>query len=138
MKPRRKIRIAILDDHYLYGSFIQTRLHNHLQRMWFVGSIDLTIHVYTSPVDFLRNSADGIDIAVIDYMLDNNYNGISVMEELLEDSPTCYVILISAINNINTSLLSVLKGAQMFIQKDANTLHNICYTVESIISDKIT
>lgn len=137
MKNPLDFRISILDDNYLYGSFVNVSIKNHIESTWFADRLRLNLQLYTNPVDFLHNNANGLDIAVVDYLLNNDYNGIQVMEELHEKCPDCSVLLISAHTNINTSLLSILKGAQTFIPKDRQAIPNICYTIESILERKI-
>lgn len=136
MKTEKEFRVTILDDNLFYGAFVAAQLRH------FVAEIAIQLHLrtlvssYTSPVDFLRNISANTDVVILDYFLDNDHNGITVMQEVFERCEDCKVIIISQQTTISTSLLTILQGAHCFIPKDKNALVNICHAVESIMHDR--
>ncbi len=135
-KKKGTVRITILDDNETYCLFLNSRLTHHLNGNSLLPPMKFEITPFTSPVDFLNNLRPDTDIAIIDYLINNEYNGIRVLEKLKEKCADCKVIIISSHTTINSSLLTILKGADLFIAKDKVGIINICYAVENFIENR--
>lgn len=136
MKPKRNIRIVIIEDNEFYNQLLTRQLKNYIEPIADDNRFYFEINSYTNPFDCLRNLKSDTDIAFIDYYLGDSVTGIDIMKTIKQKSPDCNVIILSRVKSTRTSLLSLLAGASEFIFKDMQALTRSCYIAEEIIQSR--
>ncbi|TND08314.1 MAG: response regulator receiver [Bacteroidetes bacterium] len=136
MSGRREFKIGLLEDNRFYNSLMRRQMERYTDEIAAERDIDFRIYAYTSPHDFLRNIPEDTNMAIVDYYLGEDVNGIYVLNAIFKKCSGCKVFIISNTGTIKTSLVTILEGASGFILKDRHALSNACYAVEDIMKSQ--
>ncbi|HYH15591.1 MAG TPA: response regulator [Flavisolibacter sp.] len=80
----------------------------------------LNYKTFQDEIEFLTAIHDDVHIAVIDYSLKGEVNGLQVAVKLLEENPRCYVIIMSNQDDNKVIIEFMNAGAWKYVQKEGN------------------
>jgi DNA-binding response OmpR family regulator len=108
MKPTLNILIFVLDDH------VETL--NNIKKVFDFENLS-NYRFFTDQTKFLEALNDDVHIAIVDYWLYGDRNGISVIKSILEKNPQCFVIMMSAQSEMDVVVEGVNAGVDRYIMK---------------------
>lgn len=104
---KSKIQILVLDDEEIVGKRLKTALEKS----------DYDVEIFQdSRLAVARISAKEFDIVVTDVRMEG-FNGMEVLEHVLENSPRAQVILITGYATVEVAREALTRGAYDFIAK---------------------
>lgn len=133
MRSQKNFRIIVLEDNEFYNRLLTKQLQNYTDIISAQKNYSFEINSYLHTVDCLTNLKEDTDIAFVDFYLDN-ITGLEVIKKIKEKSPDCKIIIISQVQNVNTTRNTISEGAFEYIFKDRNALARSCFILEDIIN----
>lgn len=137
MKHQPHFKIVVLEDNDFYNKLMTQHLKNYIGRVALIKGFTFDISSFTSYIDCVRNFTKDTNIIISDYYLNDGYNATNIIDLVKKRASKCKVIVLSHINNINTTIYSLLEGACEFIFKDKQALEKSGYIVEEIIAQNL-
>lgn len=137
MKNRPHFKIVILEDNDFYNKLMTQHIKNYVGNIALSKGFTFEVSSYTSFVDCSRNFTDDTNIIITDYYLNGGYNAMNLLDLVRKKDSNCKVIVLSQIQNIITSIYTVLEGACEFIHKDRKALQKSGHVVEEIINQDL-
>jgi DNA-binding NtrC family response regulator len=131
-------KIVVLEDNEFYNTLLSRQLENYTSAIAEDKGYDIEIQSYTNPSDCIRNIKEDTDVAIVDYYLGDNKNGLEVLRQIKQKSPDCRVVIISQVENMKTSFETLNEGAFTFIYKDRDALMEVCHLVEDVLNERLT
>lgn len=114
------LTILVVDDE----KRITSQLAHHLTRKKFK-----VFEANDSATAFTILNAQKIDIALLDFMIPNDLNGIQILKKIKEDFPAIEVIMVSGQEDIDVVIESQRQGAIDFVRKPFN-ISEIMFAIE--------
>ncbi len=134
MKNQQKtVKVAIVDDSDFFNSVISRHVEQTLEKLNIHEQIDYTLHSFLNARDFMRNYPEQYDILLLDYYLGDGYTGMDIIEVLEPYKNNIVIAIISQQKNLQTSRITVSKGATTFIKKDRELLESTSLFVEDMV-----
>ncbi len=116
----KPLSILVLDDE----KRITSQLAHHLTRKGFI------VHEANSSAGAFEVVAEhNIDIALLDFMIPHDLNGIEILKKIKHDYPTIEVIMVSGQEDIDVVIESQRQGAIDFVRKPFN-ISEIMFAIE--------
>lgn len=107
-KPRLNILIYVLDDNESTLDLIRQCLdHEHFSGY----------RLFTDANEFLENLNDDVHLAILDYWLDGDMNGLQICKLLLEKNPQCFTIVLSAQHSMRVVIDFMNTSADRYVMK---------------------
>lgn len=92
--------------------------------------------LFNNAGDFFKEFHDKVHICIIDYYLPGVMTGLEVMQEVLKRNPRCYVIVMTAQDDINVVIKCLNKGARKYVDKRRdNYLHILIGYLQKAINE---
>lgn len=116
----KPLSIVVVDDE----KRITSQLAHHLSRKGF--------HVFEandSATVFATIEKQNIDIALLDFMIPGDLNGIQILRKIKQDHPSIEVIMVSGQEDIDVVIESQRQGAIDFVRKPFN-ISEIMFAIE--------
>lgn len=135
--PIQKFRIAILEDNMFYNRLLKKQLDDYFENLGVLTNCVFSIKSFTDTQDFVKNLSGDIDVALLDFYLQEGETALKVMEKIREVSPNCKMIIISGIKNVDSYNKTSWLGAVDFIAKDRTAPMRTCRLIESIFAEKL-
>jgi DNA-binding NtrC family response regulator len=130
-------KIVILDDNDFYNQLLSRFLTNNLKKLGLIRGFTVDVFSFTTYRDCAKNIDDSVDILFTDYYLSDGYNASHIINFINDKLLKCKIIVVSQIQNLQTSVFTALAGAYEFIKKDKKTLFQCHNIAETIISEKL-
>jgi DNA-binding NtrC family response regulator len=130
-------KIVILDDNEFYNQILSRFLSTNLKKTGLLKGFTVSVASYTSYVDCLKSLDDSVDVLFTDYFLSNGYTASDIIGFVNDKLLRCKVVVVSQIQTLQTSALTVLAGAYEFIKKGKKTLYQCNDIAETIITEKL-
>lgn len=130
-------KIVILDDNVFYNQILSRFLSTNLKKIGLHKGFTVNVASYTSYVDCLKSLDNSIDLLFTDYFLSNGYNASNIIDFVNDKLLRCKVVVVSQIQTLQTSALTILAGAYEFIKKDKKTLYECNDIAATIIAEKL-
>ena len=141
MEPQKSIlphfKIVILDDNDFYNQVLSRFLTHNLKKLGIIKGFTVDIFSFTTYLDCSKNIDNSVDILFTDYYLSDGYNASHIINFINDKLLKCKIIVVSQIQNLQTSVFTALAGACEFIKKDNKTLYECHSIAETIISEKL-
>lgn len=137
MKNRPHFKIVILEDNDFYNRLISQHIKNYVNNIALSRGFTFEVNSYTSFADCARNFSRDTNIVITDYYLNGGYNAMNLLELARNKGSNCKVIVLSQVQNIITSIYTILEGACEFVHKDRKALSRSGYLVEEIINENL-
>lgn len=118
--------ILIVDDDFEVGKSLQSLLNNSNQKVQTVDNAKKAIDIIQSNI---------IDVVLLDLKLPDR-DGIDVLKQILEISPSIIVIMISGFGSIETAVKAVQIGAFDWLEKPLNR-ERVLLTVQHALEKRI-
>lgn len=141
MKTIKKIKIAVVEDDFYYSRMLQKHLDNHFQKKH-KETLSYEIKAYNSGQDFLEQLEKDISIIFLDYYLENDFGevpftGKDILKTVKQYCDDCKVIIISAQDNVDTTIELFKEGIYEYIVKDVDSLLRVTSVVDEILNPVI-
>jgi len=120
-QPVINIMTYVLDDNQTVVKLIEQAFKN-------VGI--LNYRTFQDEIEFLTCLNDDVHVAVIDYVLKGEINGLQVAVKLLEENPRCYVIIMSSQESNKVIIEFMNAGAWKYVQKEGNYILEVVSYVQ--------
>lgn len=137
MKNIAHFKIVILEDNDFYNKIISKHIENYISNFALSKGFTFEINAFTSYSDCVRNFASDTTIVITDFYLNDGFNALDLINYVRKSELSCQIIILSQIQNIATSITTLLEGACEFIQKDKGALQKSGHVVEEILSQKL-
>ncbi len=133
MKNYPHFKIVILEDNDFYNRLMSKYLKNQIKQFAILKGFTFDITSFTSYSECARNFHNDINIIITDYYLNDGYSALNILDLVKRRGSKCKVIVLSQIQNITTSICTILEGAYEFIPKNKETLVRSTDIVEDLI-----
>lgn len=137
MKHYPHFKIVILEDNDFYNRLMTKHLKNHIARSALLKRFTFDITSFTSYNDCVRNFDNETDIVLTDYYLNEGYSALHLLDMIKNRGIDCKVIVLSQVQNITTSICTLLEGAYEFIPKTKSAFGKSWEMIEDIIDQKL-
>lgn len=134
---RKTIRIAVVEDNEYYNHLLTTGLRVHIASLTHLSNINFEINSYTNAHEALLNVVKNTDIVFMDYYLGDMFTGLDILRRIKKNNPSCKVVILSQVKNLQTSLIPLLEGASDFVFKDSFAITKTCQTATQLIDQKL-
>jgi DNA-binding NtrC family response regulator len=134
MKNCPHFKIVILEDNDFYNKLMSKYLKNHIAHYALLRGFTFDLISFTSYSDCVRNFSNDINIIVTDYYLSEGYCALHILDLVRKRSSNCKVVVLSQIQNITTSIYTLLEGAYEFIPKNKAVFEKSGHVIEDIIN----
>lgn len=129
-------KIVILEDDDFYNRILTHYLRKNLEDLGLLKGFTVRIFSYTSYRDCCLNIQEDTDILFSDYYLNDGFSASLLIEEMHKKGIACKIIIMSRLQNIQTSIAPVLNGAVEFIQKNKMALKRCLDISEAILIER--
>ncbi len=133
METKSKKRIAILDDSDYYNVILSKQVEYFTNTLKLENETEFEINSYLSTDAFFSELKPDTDLIILDFYLDNGISALSILNRIKKRCKKAKIIVVSQLRNLNTSVKTLLNGANKFIYKDKNALPKICYSIEELL-----
>ncbi|HRG59276.1 MAG TPA: hypothetical protein PK323_09985 [Bacteroidia bacterium] len=131
-------KIVILEDDDFYNRVLTHFLKKNLEDLGMIKGFTVNISSYTSYRDCCLNLQKDIDIVFSDYYLNDGFSASLLVEELHKKGINCKIIIMSRLQNIQTSIAPFLNGTAEFIQKNKMSLKRCLDISEAILIERLS
>jgi hypothetical protein len=142
MEPQKSnlphFKIVILDDNDFYNQLLSRFLITNLRNTGLIKGFTIDVFSFTTYLDCAKNIDNSVDILFTDYYLSNGYNAQHIIDFINNKLLKCKIVVVSQIQNLQTSVVTALAGTYEFIKKDKKTLFECHDIAETIILKKIS
>ncbi|MBC7696486.1 MAG: response regulator [Burkholderiales bacterium] len=137
MKNYPHFKIVILEDNDFYNKLMSRYIKTHIARCALLKRFTFELASFTTYSDCARNFQNDVNIILTDYFLNDGYSALSILELVKKRGVDCKVIVLSQIQNITTSICTLLEGAYEFIPKNRSALEKSGHMIEDIIGQSL-
>lgn len=137
MKTKPFFKIVILEDDDFYNKLLTKHIDSKINKLSLLYSFGYEIKSYTSCKDCTLNFENNTNLLFSDYYLGNGYNARYLLDFVKRRSSDCKVVVISQMQNMQTSVSTFLEGAYEFFRKDDKLLFNCSELAETVIKEKM-
>lgn len=133
---KKKISVALLDDSIFYNKMITHYITSYIQLFEETHDIEFEILSFTKPTDLLQNLRIDLDLAFIDYYLDDEFTGDQIIDVIEEKCPNCRTFLLSQADHMLGVLKELTGDCPEYIRKDKSAINKVCYYIDSVVKQK--
>lgn len=137
MKNYPHFKIVILEDNDFYNKLMSKYIKNHVAQYALLRGFTFDLISFTSYSDCVRNFSNDITIIVTDYYLSEGYCALHILNLVKKRGSNCKVVVLSQIQNITTSIYTLLEGAYEFIPKNKAVFEKSGNVIEDIINSNL-
>ncbi len=137
MKNYPHFKIVILEDNDFYNKLMSKYIKTYIARCALLKRFTFELASFTTYTDCARNFHNDVNIILTDYFLNDGYSALSILELVKKRGIDCKVIVLSQIQDITTSICTLLEGAYEFIPKNKAALEKSGHMIEDIISQSL-
>ena len=116
----QSLKILVLDDE----EKITSQLNRHLSRKGFT-----VFEANDSATAFRMMAENAVDIALLDFMIPHDLNGLAVLKKIKKEYPSTEVIMVSGQEDIDVVIEAQREGAMDFVRKPFS-LSEIFFAIE--------
>jgi DNA-binding NtrC family response regulator len=131
-------KIVILDDNDFYNKILSRFLTTNLKKLGLIKGFTVNVASFTNYKACTQNMDNSIDVLFTDYYLNDGYNATHILQHINDKLLKCKVVVVSQIQNLQTSALTILAGAYEFIKKDRQTFFECNDIAQTIITKKLS
>lgn len=133
-----EFKIVVLEVNDFYNKLLSNYLDNNLKKLAVINGFKVQINSFTSYKDCSRNFDNNTTILFSDYYLGDGHSAPHVIEFVNSRLSSCKVVVVSQIQNLQTSVCTLMQGAYEFIKKDKKALFECRDLAETIILEKMS
>ena len=122
----KQLNLFIVDDNELSVATLKIYLEERFDT-------SLKVSTYYTAASCLANISEDTDIVILDYFLDENRDGLEVLQEIKKINPLTEVIMLSSNQDIAIAIDSFRMGAKDYVVKGHGSWKKITMLVEKII-----
>ena len=137
MKNYPHFKIVILEDNDFYNKLMSKYIKTYVARCALLKRFTFELTSFTTYSDCARNFQNDVNIILTDYFLNDGYSALSILELVKKRGVDCKVIVLSQIQDITTSICTLLEGAYEFIPKNRSALQKSGIMIEAIINQSL-
>ena len=137
MKNYPHFKIVILEDNDFYNKLMSKYIKAYVARCALLKRFTFELTSFTTYSDCARNFQNDVSIILTDYFLNDGYSALSILELVKKRGVDCKVIVLSQIQDITTSICTLLEGAYEFIPKNRSALQKSGNMIEAIINQSL-
>jgi len=137
MKNDKEIKkIIVLDDSYYYNLVLTKQIEHFVDGLKLKNETEFKVDSYLSTNTFFSELKSDTDLVILDFYIEDGTSTLSVLRRIKTKCKKAKIIVISQFRNLNTSVKTLLNGANKFIYKDKNALPKICRSIEELLLNK--
>lgn len=133
------VRIIVLEDNEFYNKILSKQLSVRATKIEHEIACEIEILCFTSTRDFFSNLENlaSLDLAFVDFNLDDAISGLEVMKLILQQFPNCKVVIFSKTHNNSIENINITSGALEFLKKDRHTIDRLQEIFEHVIRSQM-
>jgi response regulator of citrate/malate metabolism len=135
MKPKNTFRILVLEDSEFFNQLLTNQLKWYTGEVIYREDVNLEIHSYKTAEECLANLNEEVDLAFVDYYLDEGKTAMDVIGKIKEMNYDCRIFIISQTKEVKGHV--ALLNSIDFLYKDNYSLPRICFITEEIMKEKL-
>ena len=135
MKSKNTFRILVLEDSELFNQLLTNQLKWYVGEISYREGVNLEINSYKTAEECLANLTNEVDLAFVDYYLDEGKTAMDVIGKIRETNLDCRIFIVSQTKEVK-SHVDLLRPIE-FLYKDHYSLPRICFITEEIMNEKL-
>lgn len=135
MKTKKTFRILIVEDSELYNQLLTHQLQWYAGEVIYRSDVEIKINSFKTAEECLTNLNDEVDIAFVDYYLDDGKTAMDVIGKIKEVNYDCRIFILSQVREVggHVALLNEID----FLYKDNYSMPRVCFITEEVMKEKL-
>jgi CheY-like chemotaxis protein len=136
MKSENTFRILVVEDSELFNQLLTNQLKWYAGEIIYTKGLDIEIVSYKSVEQCLANLQEGVDVAFVDYYLNDGKTAMDIIGKIREINLDCRIFIVSQTREVK-SHVDLLRPIE-FLYKDQYSLPRICFITEELMKEKLS
>jgi response regulator of citrate/malate metabolism len=135
MKPKTTFKILIVEDSEIFNQLLTNQLKWYAGEIIYSPETEIEISSYRTAEECLDNLDESVDLAFVDYYLDDGKTAMDVIGKIKEVNFDCRIYIVSQAKEVKGHV-ALLRSID-FLYKDHYSLPRICFITEELIKEKL-